>query len=741
MNGYWITTRQTPQKSAYYYFAKQFSLEKLPESFSVNICADRRYILYINGVEIAHGPCQSGEEMRYFETVNAAHALKKGENEIAVRVFHVVGDSFIAVYGKEKPALWFCGKLRSGDEETLLFSDSSWQCKRSDAISFRRGERIHNSVAPFEDVAKDEILTDEEIIEDYEPRPERASTTCYGLNEKYILTPRPIPVFTSDKSEKLKEIRRYTDKDGKTCVEFDAGRYTTSFVDVVFKAKTEAEIKITYAECYAFPDGENKPKKFRRDDTSGCLFGAYDSVISDGNKKTFTPFWYRAFRFIKIETDDAGIDVEIFHRRYVYPFEKAAENGGVGSFLCSDETLNKMWDVSLNTVECSTHEIFVDCPYYEQQQYCMDGVLESLFAFRMSNDRSMQKKIIFDMAQSQQMDGMIQANYPSTHRQIIPGFTLFWVLMSREYLRYTGDTEFVRSMSGVVDRALEGFEAMLNERGIVGGSKYWMFTDWVDGWKLGVPTGGIEREPVTVYSMMYAAALESQAQVCEKCGRRGLAEEYRERKSRIIQNINKYCFDAEKQMYVDVPGRRDFSRHTAVWAVLSDTVTGDDARELIIRAFGDESVSKCSFSMNYYTFRALEKVGLYDDYSDELFDGWRYMLDMHCTTWCENPGQPRSECHGWSSVPIYEFSEHILGVYPEDDGYKVVRITPHTFGLENAQGRVPMPGGYIDVSFKKHGDGYILHISSSERRTLHIILPGGDEISTDESEISLEFTE
>ena len=131
--------------------------------------------------------------------------------------------------------------------------------------------------------------------------------------------------------------------------------------------------------------------------------------------------------------------------------------------------------------------------------------------------------------------------------------------------------------------------------------------------------------------------------------------------------------------------------------------------------------------MNYYLFRALEAAGRYS-YAPKVFDGWEKMLDLHCTTWCENPDNPRSECHAWSSAPTYELSAMVLGVYPTADGYKSVRIQPNVSDLkvDFARGTVPTPYGNIAVDWKKDGGIFTMDVSiPSTDICAEVILPDG----------------
>ena len=67
----------------------------------------------------------------------------------------------------------------------------------------------------------------------------------------------------------------------------------------------------------------------------------------------------------------------------------------------------------------------------------------------------------------------------------------------------------------------------------------------------------------------------------------------------------------------------------------------------------------------------------------------------------------------------------ILGVKPIENGFERVKIEPHLMGLSHAKGRVPTAFGYIDVSWKVSGKGFVLDVSSSKEVEMEIILPSG----------------
>ncbi|MBO5789739.1 MAG: hypothetical protein J6R40_01135, partial [Clostridia bacterium] len=161
-------------------------------------------------------------------------------------------------------------------------------------------------------------------------------------------------------------------------------------------------------------------------------------------------------------------------------------------------------------------------------------------------------------------------------------------------------------------------------------------------------------------------------------------------------------------------------------------VEGKEAKHLMERIM-DAPISRSCFSMNYYLLRALDKVSLYGDYAPAVFEGWKKMIAQHCTTWCENPDNPRSECHGWSSAPIFEMSAHVLGVMPTLDGYKETTVRPYTALFDQAKGTVPTPYGIISVSWTKEEDVVTLTVEKPDTHdmTLKVRLPHSEVVQKD----------
>ncbi len=723
----WITdNRAQPKADGLFLFKRSFAADS-NSSLTVRVSADTRYKLFINGRMVLCGPCKGNRFVTYYETADLSEYLTDGENEIVAHVLHL-NYRMASIHRTDITAFLLDGELVRGDGTCEnISSDENWLCTPDHSFE---------CTAPNYWCLTD--FTERINYAEGEPDWQPAVKVCdalfsadypFGEVSPWQLKPREIPQMTNTERNFVRVMKTSLDAEGLVngdgvtfapnsthFVEVDALAHFTGTPHIEIAGGKGATVRLTYAESYIFKDGWNITKK-QRDDVSGIIYGMTDELVCDGKTHVFEPFWFRTFRFMRVEVTTADEPVTLSGLRFYenkYPLLISAK------FDSSDPDAKALWDTSIRTVNNCMHETFEDCPYYEQTQYAMDSRLEALFTFQLGADRRLAKKCLTEFMQSQYPDGMTQARFPSICEQVIPGFALHTVYMADDYLKYTPtDREFVRSLLPKFDGILSWFDRLVNEHGVVGDTEYWRFLDWVKTWKDGVPGKGA----MAAYSFMYALALKCAANLYRSYGYNDFAAEYEKRAENINKNAVSFFYDSDRQLFKDTENG-GFSQHAQIWAVLSGAVSGNDARALMERMLCEKDLPQCSYSMKFFVFRALEMAGLYDR-AYEMLDGWRAMLAKGLTTWVEDDVNQRSDCHGWGSLPIYEFAAVILGVKPHDYYGNGVNITPHTVGLTHAEGIVSTPIG--DISVKWHiADGkFILAVEGQGEK--HITMPDGTQ--------------
>lgn len=137
----------------------------------------------------------------------------------------------------------------------------------------------------------------------------------------------------------------------------------------------------------------------------------------------------------------------------------------------------------------------------------------------------------------------------------------------------------------------------------------------------------------------------------------------------IADEISRACQDVfwseEKKFYLDYSGGDRVSQLTNAWAVLSEVADWQKAKIICKQILTYPGICRAAFFGKFYIFRAL---AIADEYTFSVFDSWRCLLKMGCTTWPEDSSLGRSECHAWSCAPNYEMLSSVLWLSASSPG-------------------------------------------------------------------------
>ncbi|WEV66168.1 alpha-L-rhamnosidase C-terminal domain-containing protein [Bifidobacterium sp. ESL0764] len=720
-------TAAAKQRAVFANFRKILHINTIPEHFQVRVCADARYKLFVNGTFIQAGPAKTDSSRRCYDLCDIAGALHKEDNVIAATVLHYPSDApgNNSVVSTTCPGFW----LESMDCDTVtgnptLATDASWQSR----IDTNR--RI---------VSENPFFAPLQIMEDYAPSvtdnhwmtSNSSSFMDWSNSYEYTaaqlpsilrpdsLQPRAIP-FMRDTSRSFRSgpSLPVTLEPG-TVKEFvvDAGELMTGYLKLALTGGAGSRIDILQSEGYVkyapeHPSAfEDQPVKGDRTDSEhGVLAGYTDTYHPTGRGTTsepeiYEPFWLRTFRFVRLKVTAGKKPVTIVrfdYRQTEYPLDATT------TVNIQDKTLNNIWDMSLRTLRRCMHETYEDCPFYEQLQYIMDSRTEILYTYAVSADDRLARQAIEAFSNAKQAEGLLNASWPNNTRNVIPGYSLYFVGILYDHMMYFDDTELLKKHMPLVDDILGYFHDRLTKDGIVGKvggidapDPCWSFIDWTSEWNKtrGVPTAILDG-PLTMESLLYIMALQYASKIYKHLGDQGKAETCAREASDIQKAVNLLCRDAHG-MYTDGPSCSDISQHCQVFAALTHTSDIEQSRKNVMTTLEDpKHYAQCSIAMAYYLFRALEELDLYDETST-LWTPWQKMLSNHMTTCAEDDLKQRSDCHAWGALALYELPSAILGVKPSSPGYRSARISPHAAGLEKASGSVATPHGPIQVSWKK----------------------------------------
>lgn len=694
-----------------YKFKKDIFVSDLCTSI-IKIFAETRYKLYINDTLVAVGPCKQTSEIKYYDVVDITDHIRPGENKIRISVLQLSNEPYApkdvfveSLMRSGSMALCLWGNV--GDAE--IVSDESWFVAKETGteLFFEKDYPFYNVTALCEKVSQKSELKYRNAV---------LLREIYSFNESTgncseIAVPaqeRPIPMMYFNKREFV----------GQKNKVYDAGELTCGYVR--FKCNGSGKIRLTYAECMSFIENGEIRKK-RRDDENGIVIGDYDIVEVDG-ECVFEPFWMRTFRYIKVEIEgDVSID-SIDYLETGYPIEVSDK------YDFGNDTDNKLFEISVNTLKRCMHETYMDCPYYEQLQYTMDTHLQILYTYQLTTDKRPVEKAIDDFAKSYRVGGLTQSRYPTNRTQYIPGFSLIFVMMLYEHSKRFSDKSFIREYIHIADGIIEWFVNRLDGY-MVSRSNLWDFIDWADGYDFGqIP----KKEPIAVYSLMLAYVLKKTSEMHKMLG--NTISDYEVLSNKIIADVKERCFDAEKGLYADSPSKAHFAQHTQIWAVLAGLEMKKDAVKILKKSMN--LTCKATSAYMFFLFRALEKAGIYE-MADEYLDSLRSLIPLGCTTTPEWVGEDvRSECHAWSAVAIYEFTAKVLGVTYAND---TICIKPYTEGRSYAKGEIATPKGTVYVEWNIVNGVFSIELLLPPNTKAKLEMPDNSEILAESGKYSAEM--
>lgn len=405
------------------------------------------------------------------------------------------------------------------------------------------------------------------------------------------------------------------------------------------------------------------------------------------------------FRFVRIDNVSEKITAELSH---LHALLQIRDVPYLGSFKCSDERLDKIWETGAYTV------------HLNMQEYLWDGIKRDRLVWLgdMHPEVSVINAVFGHNEVVPDSLDMIREVTPVTEwMNGISSYSMWWILIHEEWYQHHGNLEYLEAQRPYMTALLKRLATFVDESGKenLDGMR---FLDW--------PTFENKTAVHEGLQAMMALTMESGARMAAIFG---------------DEETEKLCKETSALLRKHVP---EASGRKSPAALLS--LAGlRDAEEVSGNVLKKDGPKDLSTFYGFYVLNALAKSGDVDTGLDFISQYWGGMLDFGATTfwedfdlaWTENAGRidelvppgkkdlhgdfgahcyvgfRHSFCHGWAGGPTAWLSKNVLGITPAAPGFSKARIVPQLGHLTWVEGTYPTPMGAIHVRHERQADGSI----------------------------------
>lgn len=462
----------------------------------------------------------------------------------------------------------------------------------------------------------------------------------------------------------------------------DFGRETFGFIKL-HGLKGKGKLTIYYGESKE--EALSKEGAVTLDELAVNNTGAIDSVIPLS----------KAFRYVHLVTE-GNIMVDSLSMWYEY-----ADLTDKGGFRCSDEEINRIYDVAAYTLHLSTREFFIDGIKRDRWIWSGDAYQSYLMNYYLMNDNGTVTRTMYALRGKDPVTG---------HINTIMDYTFYWFLGIYDYYLYSGDQTFILQNYDRMQSLMQYCLGRRNKDGLMEGmAGDWIFIDWAAGLS--------KKGEVSFEQLLFCRSLETMALCAGIAGKKDDATMYTRLATDLKKKLFSLYWNETKQALVHsrVDGRQtdNVTRYANMFAIFFDYFNEAQKQAVKKSVLLNDSIQKIVTPyMRFYELEALCAMGEQNLVLKEMKDYWGGMLKLGATSFWEeyNPTKKGAEhyamygrefgkslCHAWGASPIYLLGKYYLGVKPTSAGYATYTVAPNLGGLQWMEGKVPTPGGNIEL--------------------------------------------
>lgn len=682
-NARWIGKQECrSETNSWLAFKKEVNVSEVPDEMVARIAADSKYWLWINdSLAVFEGGLKRGPSLgdTYYDEIDIAPFLRKGENCLSVLVWHFGRNGFSHA-DSGVAGLLFEAKAPGFE----ILSDKTWDATVYKAYG-TAGEPEANYRLPESNLSFDARKDITNWCSPSAPRLGRAMELPVIVGEPPFgkLVKRPIPMWKCTGLMDYPEVRR----SGDTLVcSLPYNAQITPYLKV--KAPAGRTIKMQ-TDHYKVALAKTQ-----------CLWGEY--ITRDGVQEYESLGWLNGDKMMYIVPSDVEV-IDVKYRETGYDTEIT------GTFECDDPFLNEYWRKAVRTLYVCMRDTYMDCPDRERAQWWGDEVNELGMAFYSLSPSSwkLAEKGIYELMNWQRIDGVLSSPVPAMNYSAeLPSqmlAALGWYGFYTQYF-YSDNNAFVPVVYDMMKKYLHKVWK-LDEDGLpIYRTGDW---DWPDA-----------DSPVDKYALMpclYYLALKSELEFARMLGR---AEDVA-----MIESVMARLKDSYNRLYWTGNGYRSPSYkdrtddRPQAMAVLSG-IASEEKYQVISEIL--KTTDMASTYMEKYMVEALFVTGQSSAALDRMKRRMATIMDDRSSTLYEHWNWTNSSNHAWSGANIILLGQKVCGVAPLTPGFKTFSVRPQMGWLKRASTSFETKYGTIRVSLARKS-------SKSKTAELTIDVPEGTE--------------
>ena len=624
----WIWCGEHAAADEYAEFYSSFRYEG--GSASLSISADSNYAVYINGALAAFGQYADFPYDKIYDTVDVAAYCKIGQNDITVVVWYY-GIATTSVYYPGNAAVLFeivCDGqcVCASSEQTLSRKSLAYAHHRKKILTGQLG------LSFCYDAAKEDCRKTGDL---------NGFTESVLVEQELPLRKRPCEKLVLEAPVEGALCKKVSETD----LVFDLGVNTVGFLQIEAESDTAQMLLVSYGEHLA--DGVVRRKIGNRD-------FSVEVGVREGETVYMNPFRRLGCKFIEVQSEKPLQKLRVSVVPTMYPLNEKERPKLTAA-------QNEIYDICVRTLRLCMHEHYEDCPWREQALYAMDSRNQMLCGYYAFGETRFPRANLELMSKDDRADGLLSICYPIKMDLVIPSFSLHWFTACAEYLRYSGDAEFLKEIYPKLESVLSVFlKKMQSEGGVIlPFEKGWNFYEWRKSLE-GYGTINLS-EPDLILNGLLSIALQKMEEISECLGKE---TPYRAIAEALNASIVRVFYDAEKRLFRDRPETISYSVLGNSVAILCGACQNSEAAEICEKMRRDGSLTPVSLSMKCFFYDACLLVDR-DRYRafvlDDIEKYYRPMVEYGVgTVWETELGEQDfnragSLCHGWSALPIYYY--------------------------------------------------------------------------------------